>query len=30
MPERLSVIDGSGTEDVVAKKVWTAVKARLE
>lgn len=30
MPERLSVIDGSGTEDAVAKKIWTAVTARLE
>ena len=30
MPERLSVIDGSGTEDAVSKKIWTAVTARLE
>jgi len=30
LPERLSVIDGSGTEDAVAKRVWTAFTARLE
>jgi len=29
MPERFIVIDGTASEDAVAKKIWTAVKARL-
>jgi dTMP kinase len=29
MPQRFIVVDGTGGEDAVAKKIWAAVKARL-
>ena len=29
MPERFIVIDGTKTEDAIAKKIWTEVQARL-
>lgn len=30
MPERFIVVDGAASEDTVARKIWTAVKARLK
>jgi dTMP kinase len=30
MPERFIVVDGTKTEDAIAKKIWTEVQARLK
>lgn len=30
MPERFIVVDGTKSEDVIAKKIWTEVQARLK
>jgi dTMP kinase len=30
MPERFIVVDGTKSEDVVAKRIWTEVQARLK
>lgn len=30
MPERFIVVDGTKTEDVIEKKIWAEVKARIE
>ena len=30
MPERFIVIDGTKSEDVIAKQIWTEVQARLK
>ena len=30
MPERFIVVDGTKTEDVIEKKIWSEVQARLK
>jgi dTMP kinase len=30
MPERFIVVDGTKSEDVIEKKIWSEVKARLK